>query len=432
VIRPGAVFALVAAMLLCVSVSTVLGQVSEGVSAVPTATRIFRPPAGEIIGPPDWPLIVGPFGPAFNPRPSPSPFNVTPTLSIREEYNDNIFLNNGNRRDDFITAITPGVRAFFQQPGYHVFIGYDLYAEMYAKHDDLSNVGDRQNFLLDASYEWSSRLTLTLSDAFVRTYNTSQTSAQGIATGRAQVTTNTLAPGLAYILTPRDTVRLVASYAITKVDQADESALNSSSKAYGLDTTLDRVLTPRLTGTIGYQVRRFDFEVAEDSTVQTLRIGASYQITPLLTASVTGGASIETTNGRGTDVGPAASVSLTQQFSFGAATLTYNRSVGTAGALGQATDNQSIGASLVATSLLPGFSLTVAPRFNTAESSTVNVKTFTADLIASYHLTRDVSVFGSYTLLHQRASGSVGAGAGDIDQNRLFVGLQIRYPIDLY
>jgi predicted porin len=61
----------------------------------------------------------------------------------------------------------------------------------------------------------------------------------------------------------------------------------------------------------------------------------------------------------------------------------------------------------------------------------VNVKVFAADLAASYHVNRYVSVFASYALLLQRSSGSVGAVAGNIDQNRVFVGLQIRYPIDL-
>lgn len=429
---PSTVSAFVAATLVCASFSTGSGQVKEASQAptAQTAERIFQPSVGEIIGPPDWPLILGPFGPALSARPSASPLSVTPTLSIREEYNDNIFLDNQNRRRDFITAFTPGVRAFLQQSGYHVFVGYDLAAEVYASNTGLSNVGDRQNLVLDASYEWSPRLTLTLNDSFVRTYNTAQTSVQGIATGRAQVTSNTFAPGLTYALTSRNTLRLVGLYAITRIDQAAQSAVNSSSEAYGVDSTLDHILTPRLTAIVGYQVRRFDFEAGDASTVHTLRLGGSYQITPMLTASVTGGAAIETSRRQGTSVGPAVSATLTQQLSFGSATLTYHRQVSTAGTLGQTTDNQSVGAALVATTLVPGLSFALAPRFSTAESSTVNAKTFTTGLVASYDLTRDISVFASYTLLHQRSSGSVGAVAGNIDQNRLFVGLQVRYPID--
>ncbi|HMH53109.1 MAG TPA: hypothetical protein VK548_22915 [Candidatus Acidoferrum sp.] len=391
---------------------------------------MFQPPPGEIFGPPDWNLIVGPFGPVFNPPVSNAPLNVTPTLSIREEYDDNIFRNNQNRRADFISALTPGVRVLVQQPGYRVFAGYDISAEVYARNPDLSNVGDRQNFYLDASYEWSSRLTLTLGDTFVRTYDTSRTSVQGIATGRAQVTSNTIAPGLTYVLTPRDTLRVMGSYTVTRVDEAAQSEARSNSESYGIDSILTHTLTPRLNGTIGYQVRRSEFEAGDSSTVQTVRLGGTYQITPLLTVLASGGVAIETTRQR-TEVTPVATVSLTQQFWFGAASVNYNRSVGTAGTLGQTTDNQSIGGALVATSLLPGVNLMFAPRYSTTKSSTVNVKTFTADLAASLNINRYLSVFGAYTLLLQRSSGSAGGVAGDIDQNRVFVGMQVRYPIDL-
>ena len=426
-LRLSALTAIAAVIVICTSVANTMGQVGTASepAAAPAAERTFQPPIGDIVGPPDWLLMVGPFGPVFN-----APLNVTPTLSIREEYNDNIFLNNQNRRADLISALTPGVRVLVQQPGYRLFAGYDLTAEAYARNSELSNVGDRQSFYLDASYEWSPRLTLTLNDSFVRTYNTAQTNVLGIATGRAQVTSNTFAPGLTYALTSRDTLRVVGSYSITRVDQADQSEVRSSSSAYGVDSALTHILTPRLTATVGYQVRHFDFEASDASTVHTLRIGGSYQITPLLTALVTGGASIQTTRDS-TDVTPAVTASLTQQFPFGAATVAYNRSVSPAGTLGQATDNQSISAALLATSLLPGVNLSVAPRYTAAESSTVNVKVFAADLAASYHVNRYVSVFASYALLLQRSSGSVGAVAGNIDQNRVFVGLQIRYPIDL-
>ena len=81
--------------------------------------------------------------------------------------------------------------------------------------------------------------------------------------------------------------------------------------------------------------------------------------------------------------------------------------------------------------MLGGVNLTLAPRYTTAKSSTVNAKTFALDLAASYTINRWASMFGSYALLHQRSRGSVGSIAGDIDQNRLSFGLLVRYPVDL-
>ena len=431
-IRPAAVSAIVAAAVLCAIVSAASGQVTEapGAPSAPMGEPAFRPPPGQIFGPPDRERILGPFGPVFSPPAPRSPLNLPPTLSIREEYNDNVFLSNRNRRSDLITSFTPGLTLSLQTAAYRLSAGYDFSAEVYADNSQLSNVGDRQNLFLDASYSFSPGLTLSLTDRFTRTYNTPQTSVAGIATGRTEVTSNTFAPGLSYTLTPGDTLRLVGSYAITRIQQAQQQPLSSNSDVYGVDSNLDHTFTPRLTGTVGYQVQRFEFETGDSSTVHTPRLGGRYQITPTLTASVSGGASIQT-SGAGTEITPSATVSLTQQFSFGAATLTYNRSVSPVATLAQTTDNQSIGGTLLVTTLVRGLSLTFAPGYNTSESSTVNVKTFTADLAASYQLTRTISVFGSYTLLRQQSSGA-STLTGDVDQNRVFVGLQTRFPIDLY
>src|SRR5262245_61052324 len=79
VTRSGSVSLVVAAMIVCASVATTSAQVgggSEG-SAAPAGQRVFQPPAGEIFGPPDWNLLVGPFGPVFNPPISSAPVNVT-------------------------------------------------------------------------------------------------------------------------------------------------------------------------------------------------------------------------------------------------------------------------------------------------------------------------------------------------------------------
>jgi hypothetical protein len=434
--------ALLVVLTIGASAATGLGQPREGepttgssreaeLTAATTGARIFEPAIGDIIGPPDWSLILGPFGPAFSPPVSNAPINVTPTLTFREEFNDNVFLDNRRRRADFISALTPGARFLLQQPGYRVFAGYDVTAELYARNSELSNIGDRQNFLLDASYEWSPRLTLTLGDSFVRTYNTAQTNVQGISTGRAQTTTNTFAPGFTYELTTRDSLRVVGSYGVTRVDQAAQTATGSgSSTTYGLDATLSHVLTPRLNAILGYQGRRLEVATGDDTTVHTLRLGGSYQVTPLLTAFASAGASIQKDRA-GTHVTPAVTASLTQQFAFGAATVSYNRSVSSSGTLGQATDTQSISAALLATRLWPGVTLAVAPRYSSSESSTLSAKVFAADLTAAYHVNRYVSAFASYTLLLQRSSGGAGNAAADIDQNRLFVGLQVRYPRDL-
>src|SRR6185369_4635758 len=50
--------------------------------------------------------------------------NVLPTISISEEFNDNIFLNNANKRYDFITTFTPGIMALVNRPRFQLAAGF--------------------------------------------------------------------------------------------------------------------------------------------------------------------------------------------------------------------------------------------------------------------------------------------------------------------
>ena len=48
-------------------------------------------------------------------------------------------------------------------------------------------------------------------------------------------------------------------------------------------------------------------------------------------------------------------------------------------------------------------------------------------LNAAYQVARYISVFGTYTFYRQRNESS-SANAADVDQNRVFIGLQFGYP----
>jgi len=47
-----------------------------------------------------------------------APLTLTPSLTVSEEYNDNILLNNRDRRHDFITGFTPGLTLTAEDPLY--------------------------------------------------------------------------------------------------------------------------------------------------------------------------------------------------------------------------------------------------------------------------------------------------------------------------
>jgi hypothetical protein len=73
-------------------------------------------------------------------------FQVTPRVSVTEEYNDNIDLDRRNKKDDFITTISPGVTAELLGQNAGLSVSYDPAYSFYADNSD----NDHWSHRLDA------------------------------------------------------------------------------------------------------------------------------------------------------------------------------------------------------------------------------------------------------------------------------------------
>jgi hypothetical protein len=151
---------------------------------------------------------------------------------------------------------------------------------------------------------------------------------------------------------------------------------------------------------------------------------------------VSGGASI-TQLGGDTFVTPAGTVSLVQEFSFGSASVSYNRGIATAGGFGGTNDTQTATGALTLTTLVRGLYVVLSPTYTDSESlsssqsRSVDVRSFTLYLGATYQIARYVSAFGGYTFFFQRTGGSSSTNQRvDVDQNRVRFGLTFGYPIN--
>jgi hypothetical protein len=93
------------------------------------------------------------------------------TLSLGEEYNDNIFFEKQPRVQDFITQISPTFRLQFRPltAPTHAF-GFDFTptGEIYARTSELNNFGDNLTFNANYAYDYSPRLNFRLTDSVQR------------------------------------------------------------------------------------------------------------------------------------------------------------------------------------------------------------------------------------------------------------------------
>jgi len=90
----------------------------------------------------------------------------SPSVSIQEEYNDNLDLTDKNKKNDFITTVYPGIRFSSKETKYGLDLDYRLGLVFYAKETDRNYVGHAGN--LNAWYTWDRRLTFRARDYLIR------------------------------------------------------------------------------------------------------------------------------------------------------------------------------------------------------------------------------------------------------------------------
>src|SRR5947207_5855265 len=144
-----------------------------------------------------------PIAPQFGGGPAPdaqkqqmplrAPFTLLPSITISEEYNDNVLLDNRNRQWDLITGITPAINFIWESRTHRLIAGYNFTAELYMRDSGRDNAVNAQNFTLDGMWRATERLTLTLTDGLTATTDTNLISPEGVSVGRNRSWSNTLA-----------------------------------------------------------------------------------------------------------------------------------------------------------------------------------------------------------------------------------------------
>ena len=368
----------------------------------------------------------------FPEPPVRGPLIVFPTFTLSEEYNDNIFLNNAQRRSDFITGFTPGIRVVMERETYRWAAGYNFTAEKYAQHSELDAVFQRQLFFLNGLQRLSPRLTLTLSEVFIENNNTNVLTPEGFAVGRQVSRSNSLNPGLIWDFGPQTSLRANLSYVLQRY--GGQTA--ASSDIVRLTADVNHNFSPQLTGILGYEGAYIRVEGQPDTTTHTPRVGVTYRFTATRTGTIVVGPTFRVSSGD-SGVDPYANASLTEEFYWGLAGLTFSHVVGTAGGLGGTTENTSIGGFVSVTNLLRDLSIELLPRYSIAKSTgpssatnNIDAKAFTLDLRASYQFTPWLAAVAGYRFFQQRSDTVTTTFlTNNVDQNRVFFGVQFGAPI---
>ena len=257
----------------------------------------------------------------------------TPSLTLAERYDDNIFGTAHDRQSDFVTQITPGVGLSYE--GETVNLGASLSAtgEIYADESDLDNFGENRNGAFTLGYRPDERLTLRLAGQYARTNDPSSFVTSGLAPvaaplgapfvptveiARREASQYTLTAAGEYRLDPRWTAR--AGYAFALVDEKGGTDSRSHTGSAGTSYELTRSDRLFLDARVSY------FDSTESDTAVTGLLGWARQWTPDLRTSLAAGPRV--TDG---EWGGAAEASLAYQpVRDWSATLAYSLGTGLA------------------------------------------------------------------------------------------------------
>ena len=370
-------------------------------------------------------VFVGPD--LFNPPAHQGWITLTPSLTLSGEYNDNLFFTSRSRTDDFAFGITPGLTLTMQRPNYRLSTGFSTSAQIYLNETDLNDFGKSMRFFADWSYQMSPTVSFTLVDDFIYSRDSNEVTSGGVSVGRQYAWRNTITPSVRWQATHNTGLGLYGSHTIIRLEE--NTADERDSDTFRLGLTADHQLTARLTGTLGIEGAYIDASGEPSATTVTPRVGASYAVTPTLRVFGNAGPTV-LERGGDTRVTPAVTVGLMQTFKFGLLQLGYDRAV-TAETIG-VTDRQTVFGSLVVPTLVRGLQFEFTPRYtiaNPEERGRDTVDTLSLNLSAKYRIVRNISLIGSYTFYHETFDRSRNS---DIDQNRVFFGVQYAYPISIY
>src|SRR3989454_12698806 len=242
-------------------------------------------------------------------------FYVTPSLSIGEIYDDNLFFSSTQREKDFFTRVSPVLQAGYQSTPLTLLGGYTFDSEFYSKHSELTTAQVRQRGVIELKAMPDQVLTLSVSGAYYQTRTPQELNlTTGLATSRVRSERYTTNPAFTYRYDPLTTAK--GDYTFTK----DLFARGITVDSHILNLALDRRLSQRDTAAPGEGRRHFEFAGSPALTSHAFTVGWSHELTPLTTFTLRGGPRL--TEGT-VDRLPEASASIRHKLKSGQLSLSY-------------------------------------------------------------------------------------------------------------
>ena len=342
---------------------------------------------------------------------------LIPSLTVSEEFNDNIFFRERDREADLVTRIIPRIDLFVPRPRTEVSVSFQPGVEFLARHPEETRQLQALNFNL--FHRVSPLLDISVTDTFSLAPTTFQEVIPELGVVRVErtrVITNSLSVVAGYRFTPKTSANGILGYSLSRF----QARRLIDSDALSLRGGVTHRLTPRTTLNGALRFQNLRFEEGESVSTVSLQLGGSHQITRVWSTS----ASLGITLAEG-ELGAFIAATLTRIFATGSLNFGFDRDITAGGGLlGLITGQRfSIGWNQAVTRRLSWnalFSLsTSSPRGREIEFFFVQAGTGLAYLVS-----RRVTLSASYNFGFRDRRGP----GGEIFDNRLRITLTITFP----
>lgn len=209
------------------------------------------------------------------------------SLSLRESYEDNVFLTKTGRKGDFITYIVPSISLSLDSKALSSRIRYSPAFSFYSNHEELNETTHRVFAVLDAKP--AEKLRLTLNESFERSNEIrDQITVPGIGPIRERriLQSNFLTTDLTYSPTQRIDLILGGSFLDSKLENTTPP---SSSQTLGATLSAKYIYNLRTSYFLTFGATRYDFENAPDADSKFISVGIKHALSPTLKGALSGG-----------------------------------------------------------------------------------------------------------------------------------------------
>ncbi len=208
--------------------------------------------------------------------------SISPALTLRETYNDNIDLTRDNRVHDFITSINPSLAISLKSNAIDLSADYGLIASFYVRNSNYNEI--HQMAKLATKYTLlPERLFIKVSDAYSRVTidQRNQVSSDNQRVNLSDTNILTVNPYLEYPLA--STLMFTAGYTYQNVWY--NNSTGDDSNDYSATAGLNKQFGERLSVNCSYAYRWHRPTLTNEYDSQTVSAGAAVQVTPKFSLS---------------------------------------------------------------------------------------------------------------------------------------------------